>query len=75
MDEKTAGKYIKAGRILKKTQEKAKKEAKPGVNLLELAEGLEKFIETQGGKVAFPVNLSINNNAAHQTPGIGEKTI
>ncbi len=74
MDETIAKKYQKAGKILKEAQEKAKKKAKSGVNLLELAETIEKFVESKGAKPAFPVNLSTNNNAAHQTPALGEMT-
>ncbi|MEK6941698.1 MAG: type II methionyl aminopeptidase [archaeon] len=46
--------------------------AKPGKSLLELAEQIEKFIESEGGFPAFPVNLSANNTAAHFTPSMND---
>ena len=75
MEEKEFKKYMDAGRICKKVQEKAKNFAVPGVKLLDLAEKIENEIETMGGKPAFPVNLSLNNNAAHYTPSFEDKTV
>lgn len=72
MEKEEAEKYVLAGEITKKTVEKAKKTIKPGQKLLEIALNIEKSIERIGegkGKPAFPVNLGINENAAHFTPG------
>jgi len=69
MVEKNIEKYRKAGKIAAKAREKSKKTIKKGKNFLEAAEEIEKYIEEQGGKPAFPVNLSTNNEAAHYTPG------
>lgn len=76
MDRKEAEKYLLAGKITKKVVEKAKKSIKPGEKLLEIALNIEKSIldiaKEEGAKKgafpAFPVNLSINENAAHFTP-------
>jgi methionyl aminopeptidase len=35
---------------------------------------VEEFIRNEGGKVAFPVNVAVNEVAAHYTPRPGEKT-
>jgi len=67
--------YRKSGAILKKAVAFAKKEAKPGAKLFDLAESIEKFIAEEGGKPAFPVNLSRNNEAAHATPALGDEAI
>jgi len=78
MEKKDAENYILAGKITKKTVEKAKKAIKPGQKLLEIALSIEKNIETLGegkAKLAFPVNLSINENAAHFTPASDCKDI
>ncbi|MBL7170101.1 MAG: type II methionyl aminopeptidase [Candidatus Aenigmarchaeota archaeon] len=64
--------YKKAGNIHKEVREFAVKEVKEGVNVLELAEKIEKMIKDKGGWIAFPVNLSINDIAAHYTPDIGD---
>lgn len=68
MEKKEIEKHIKAGKIHWQTMEKAKKVLKPNCNLFEAVEKIEEFIEKKGAKPAFPINLSLNENAAHQTP-------
>jgi methionyl aminopeptidase len=60
--------YVKAGQIACKVLKEVESLVKPGVKLLELAELIESKIHALGGKPAFPVNISINNIAAHYTP-------
>jgi len=64
--------YIKAGEIAKKTTEFAKKLIKPGMSLLEIAKKIEEEIVKLGGEIGFPVNLSIDDVAAHYHPTIEE---
>lgn len=61
-------KLIAAAEIAKKTVTYAKGIAKKGTSLKELADKIEHKIHELGGKCAFPVNLSINEVAAHATP-------
>lgn len=61
-------KLKKAGEIASKTIEYSKSIIKPETPLLEIAEKIESKIIELGGKPAFPVNLSINEVAAHSTP-------
>jgi methionyl aminopeptidase len=65
-------KYKKAGQIHKEVREFAVKEIKEGIKLLPLAEKIEKMIKDKGGEIAFPVNLSIDDIAAHYTPDIDD---
>jgi methionyl aminopeptidase len=67
--------YKKAGEIAKQVKEYAKQIAKPKTPLLELAEKVEAKIHELGGVPAFPVNLSINEIAAHYTPSHDDKTL
>lgn len=67
--------YIKAGKVLKQVKENAVKKAKVGMKLLELAEEIEKEIVDAGAGIAFPVNLSLNNFAAHYTPSFNDETV
>ena len=60
--------WIEAGKIAKEALEYGKRLAKPGIKLLELAKEIEGKIKELGGKLAFPVNLSLNNIAAHSIP-------
>lgn len=72
VNEKELESYLKAGKILQKILDSARKSIKPGQKLLEIAEHAEKqIIDSFGAKPAFPVNLSIGNFAAHFTPSAG----
>jgi len=53
----------------------AKNLVKENVRIFDLAERIEKKIFDSGGKPAFPVNISINENAAHYTPDINDSII
>ncbi len=66
---------LKAGEIAKQVKEFAKAVAKPNAKLLEIAEKIENKIVGLGGKPAFPVNLSINEVAAHCTPAYNDESI
>ena len=68
-------KYIKAGKILSKVRELSKDMIKPNVLLLDVANNIENLTRKLGGQVAFPVNISINNIAAHYTPSPNDTTI
>ncbi len=68
-------KILQAGKIASKVKEYAKSLIKPGISLLEIAEKIENKIIELKGKPAFPVNLSINEIAAHYTPSYDDKTL
>lgn len=59
---------LTAGKIAQEVRAYSKTIVKPGTPLLEIAEKIEAKIIELGGKPAFPVNLSINEIAAHSTP-------
>jgi methionyl aminopeptidase len=67
--------YKKAGEIAASVLKAALREAKPGMKLLDLADRVEALTAEAGGRPAFPVNLSVNDAAAHQTPAFGEETV
>ncbi|MBS3166433.1 type II methionyl aminopeptidase [Candidatus Woesearchaeota archaeon] len=67
--------YEKAGKIAAECLEFGRKLIKVNSSLFEVAEAVEKKIYDLGGKPAFPVNISINEIAAHFTPEINDKTI
>lgn len=68
-------KILKAGKIASELKEYAKTIIKPGIPLLEIAEKIETKMNKLGGKPAFPTNLSINEIAAHYTPGYNDETL
>ena len=68
-------KYREAGRILTEVRDKAVKRVKVGASLLELAEHIESSIRDKGAGVAFPANISLNEEAAHATPSSNDKRV
>ncbi len=65
----------KVGEIVHKTLNRALNITKPGMKVLDLCEDLENYIRSQGAKPAFPVNVSINEVAAHYTAKIDDVTV
>ncbi len=63
-----------AGKAAYEALEYSRKVVKPGMTLLEIADILEKRIIEKGFELAFPVNLSVNENAAHYTPHASDAT-
>lgn len=68
MDEEVKQNYIKAGETIQEARKEARKAADPGANFADIAEQIEQEIRDEGLEPAFPVNLSVNNEAAHFTP-------
>ncbi len=67
--------YEKAFLIAEDAVGFAQKSVKENAKVLKLAEDIEKRILELGGKPAWPVNISINEIAAHYTPSIGDTLI
>ena len=70
MEEEELRKLVRAGEIAHKALAKAAEVVHGGMPLVELADLLESYIRSSGGSPAFPVNISINEVAAHYSPGI-----
>ncbi len=68
MNEEIYESYLQAGKIAADAREYGRSLVKPGVKLVEVAERVEQRIRDQGAGIAFPVNLSINEIAAHYSP-------
>ena len=75
MGEEVIRKQKEAFEKMKIVLEYAKELIKPNVKILEIAEAIEKKIFEVGAKPAFPVNIGINEIAAHYTPSIEDQTI
>lgn len=59
---------MRAGRVARETLELGKDLAVDGASVVEIAEKLERRIIEKGARCAFPVNICINDAAAHYTP-------
>ncbi len=68
------GRFREAGKLAARIREESKSLIMVGESLLDIAETIEKMIEEEGAKPAFPVNISINDIAAHYTPEFGSET-
>lgn len=75
MDKEEIENLKKAGEIHKRVMDYARSIVKPGMKLLDLAEKIDGKILELGGKAAFPVNLSIDEVAAHATPSHNDEGI
>jgi methionyl aminopeptidase len=67
-------KHREAGDILSTVREETVERIEPGVSHLEVAEWAEDRIRELGGEPAFPLNISIDEEAAHATPSVDDDT-
>lgn len=75
MDSKTKAKFIKAGDLTAETRKFAESLIKEGAKIVDIADAIEAKIIQLGGKPAFPVNISINELAAHYVPRANDATV
>lgn len=75
MEKEESDSYKKAGEIAKKVVEYVKDYVQHGMLLIDIANKIDAKIEKEGGKPAFPVNLSLNEVAAHYTPSLKDETV
>ncbi len=66
-------KLVAAGRIERDALRLAMDTVQEGVEFTEIAERIEGFIRSRGASPAFPVNISVNDVAAHYTPRPGDE--
>ncbi len=74
MNENEIEYYLKAGEIADKVMKYVEEIFPKVTSVLHLAEEIENKIKELGGELAFPVNISINDVAAHFTPDKNDKT-
>jgi methionyl aminopeptidase len=67
--------YVKAGKAVIAAKKLARNLVKPGVLFLEIANKCEDEILKNGAELSFPINISLNEIAAHYSPPIDDKTI
>ncbi len=67
--------YKKAGKIAAQLKKYVREIVKPGEKLIDIALKIDDKIEELGAEPAFPVNLSLNEIAAHFTPDLESKEV
>src|SRR3989344_2545268 len=75
MDKQYIADLRKAGKIHQQVKAYAKSIIKKGVPLIDIANKVDDKIKELGATTAFPINLSINEIAAHYTPTFDDKTL
>jgi methionyl aminopeptidase len=73
MEKQILEQYLKAGRIAAEVLQYGRGLVKEDTPLVDIAEAIERKIESMGGKPAFPVNISLNDVAAHYSPTLKDK--
>jgi methionyl aminopeptidase len=68
MDELDYKAYEEVGKATRSALEYGKGLIKEGAKLLDVAEKIERYLEEKGFSYAFPVNISLDHEAAHYTP-------
>ena len=64
--------YRDAGEIAAKILHRSAQEIREGVSYLEVVESIELQVREEGAELAFPLNLSLNEDAAHDTASSGD---
>lgn len=67
MDDEIREKWLEAGSIAGRAREYGRTLVEPGVTFTEVAESIEAKVRELGAEPAFPVNISIDEDAAHDT--------
>jgi len=75
MEKEILDKYLKAGKIAARGRELGASLVKEGALVVDIAEKVEGEIKKLGGELAFPINISLNNAAAHYTPSLGDELV
>ncbi|ELZ32926.1 methionine aminopeptidase [Halogeometricum pallidum JCM 14848] len=74
LDEETAEKYREAGSVLREVLDETAEMVEPGATHLEVAEHAEERIYELADGCAFPVNISVDEEASHASPARDDDT-
>lgn len=75
MKEEIFDRYMQAGAAAKKILTEGAQRIQADASLLEVADFVEGSILDEGFGIAFPVNISLNEAAAHDTPSPGDSRV
>lgn len=67
--------YIKAGKATKSAKKLARELTKPGTPFIEICDKCEEEIIENGAELAFPLNISLNEIAAHYSSPIDDQSV
>jgi len=75
MNDEILEKYIAAGKLAATILKESALEIRVGRSYLELVESVEARVKNEGADLAFPLNVSLNEDAAHDTASTGDERI
>jgi methionyl aminopeptidase len=75
MNDDVFEKYREAGILAAKILRDGAKEIRIGASYLDIVESIESQVTNEGAALAFPLNLSLNEDAAHDTASPGDTRI
>lgn len=67
--------YSEAGKIATRVLKTGAGMIRSGVSILDVVESVEQMVSEAGAGLAFPLNLSLNEDAAHDTASIGDERL
>ncbi|MCX6683749.1 MAG: type II methionyl aminopeptidase [Methanoregula sp.] len=75
MNEDIFEKYRDAGALAAKILRSSAQRIRVGASYLDLVESIEEQVKEEGAALAFPLNLSLNEDAAHDTASPGDARV
>ena len=75
MKDEIFDKYHDAGEIATKILNRGAREIRIGGSYLDVVESIEVQVKEEGAELAFPLNLSLNEDAAHDTASAGDARV
>jgi len=75
MNDEILEKYLAAGKLAATILKESALEIRAGRSYLELVESVEARVKNEGAELAFPLNVSLNEDAAHDTASTGDERI
>jgi methionyl aminopeptidase len=75
MKDEIFDKYRQAGQIASAILRRSAQEIRVGASYLEIVESVEAAVRDNGAALAFPLNVSINEDAAHDTASAGDTRV
>lgn len=73
MKEDELEQYLEAGKIAARILQAGADMVTPGRSVLETVDAIETMVTDAGAEIAFPLNLSFNEDAAHDTASAGDE--
>ncbi|HXW98975.1 MAG TPA: type II methionyl aminopeptidase [Methanomicrobiales archaeon] len=75
MKDEVLDSYVEAGKIASRILARSLPLVRPGASFLDVVEEVEGSVRSEGAGLAFPLNLSLNEAAAHDTASEGDERV